>query len=160
MSCRVRQGRWVSSPHNPPAFWLLFLFDIATVVIEGLHSFSLYFVYVTSAASCKLFADPSEVVYVAHVIFDIILQLVTLAHFSYVCFMNGLTLSLIDVLLFLNIRSTGMQLLKRFGELRALWITRNNLDVLFPTVSLVQYRYLASVMYCNYTSLLLLLFYL
>ena len=88
--------------------------------------------------------DPVEMASVIHIIADIIFLHATLLHFVYVCFINGLTLSLVDVLLFLNIRSTVLQILKRINELRALWATRACIDNVFPTCNVISDKHDAS----------------
>ena len=135
-ACRS-YGAYISNASNPHAFWLLFLFDFVTLLIEMAHSTIVYTIYITSASSYKFFMDPVEMASVIHIIADIILLHATLLHFVYVCFINGLTLSLVDVLLFLNIRSTVLQILKRINELRALWATRASIDNVFPTCNVI-----------------------
>ena len=92
-------GVYVSDRY-PHAFWSLFLFDLVTLLVEMMQSSAIYMIYITNALQCKLFSDPVEKACLVHVVADIVLLHVTLLHFMYVSIINGLTLSLVDVLLF------------------------------------------------------------
>jgi hypothetical protein len=109
---------WVIGGSNPPAFWLLFLFDIVTLAVEVLQSMVVYSIFASSAAGWKVFLDPPEHVSTVNLLADIALLLITLLHFCHVCFVNGLMLSLVDVLLFINIRSTCLQVSDSFLPLK------------------------------------------
>ena len=144
-------GLWVSG--RPTAFWLLFLFDIVTLLIELAHSATVYIIYIVNGFYLKqYFTDPAEKACTINMLTDILMLNLTLVHFAHVCFLNGLTLSLTDVLLFLNIRSTCIQLVKRLDQLRAHWVTRKNMDKFFPsceasnTAGLIDDRYF----FCTY----------
>ena len=95
------------------------MFDTLSISIETLQGTLVYAVYAVSLTT-KRVAEPAEVAYAVSVVAEIACLCVTLGHFMYVFFLNGLTLSLVDALVFLNIRGTVVMLLKRCDELRAL----------------------------------------
>jgi len=97
------------------------LFDTLSISIETLQCTLVYAVYAMSLTTKQSAVEPAEIAYGISVVAEIACLCVTLAHFLYVFCLNGLTLSLVDALVFLNIRGTIMMLLKRCDELRALW---------------------------------------
>ena len=62
-------------------------------------------------------ADTDDLLHIVQLNSDIWILLFTSMHYVHIFFINGLSLSLVDVLLFLNLRAAGTQLLHRLSDL-------------------------------------------
>lgn len=115
--------------------WIFLLYDLVTVSLEALHCLALYCLHGSHAANRLQHVDVYEYIYIIDCCTDILLQVASFLHFLHVGLVLGISLSLVDIVLFLNIRAVGIQLVKKILELLAFFKVKNSIDDTFPTIS-------------------------
>lgn len=112
---------------TPSAVPLFRLFDISTIGLELAHSVAAHFIL-------RYCTEPAEINLVLDYIFQIVHLVSTLFHYLHVCLVNGLSLSLVDILLSVNISRTCSTLLHKCWRLIKYVHAKTSLEEAFPTV--------------------------
>lgn len=121
--------RWASNFYSDIA--LLLAYDVFTLAVEFLHSIGIYILHGIDAAGLQ---STSDMVFLLDACADILLKASSLTHFLHVGGINGTSLSMVGVVVFLNIQSNLVQLVKKALEVYKYMNITKSIDRLFNTV--------------------------
>jgi len=129
--------RWSEASNR---LWLLLLYDIGTLYIEWIHVAAVYALYMGEAGMWAFIPrvrveslNVADVTYILDSLSDVLLRSLALLHFIHIGTINGISLSLIDVVLLLNTRAIAVELWGKTNELYQYWTIKQRMDELFVT---------------------------
>ncbi|KAK9805241.1 hypothetical protein WJX72_008208 [[Myrmecia] bisecta] len=138
-----------ASMELPLSYLLLWLFDVAVILVEGIQALVKYGVHMYDqmrGAEAERQGRPSSegweakgaVLYHVELVTDLLLYSMTLAHYSHIFWMHGFALQLLDAILFLDLRSLIVALFTRIRGYQRYRTATHNLNHLFPDASPAQ----------------------
>ncbi|KAJ1950652.1 hypothetical protein EC988_004309, partial [Linderina pennispora] len=117
-----------------PLFGILFI-EALTILFDVGQTLVKYLAYAWDSDSTESWEARSDAVLVCEFSTDICILLLTLLHYTHILVINGITLNIVSVLVFLNIRSIASKLLRKVRKLVAFWRAVESMRCRFPDAS-------------------------
>lgn len=117
---------------------MLLGFDLLTTLIAWVQVCACYSIYMFDGGILRHIlglADVDELIHNVRLVADIAFLLSTTLHYIHVFSIAGVSLTLVDALLLLNLRSTGSQLIGRISDLMFVFKVRNFPEFFFGSPS-------------------------